>query len=159
MNEHLYGGPGNDIVAGGRGGDYIFGGTGNDVLIGGSGSDHLYGGPGDDMLYGGPNRDTFDCGPGNDTVYRVRHSSSDGLSTGRADASIPDSAGCEHIVNVDPTAAFPMRQILGHNGERHAGGRLGQRLHRGQGRQRPAVRRRRRRTSSRATARRRATTC
>ena len=116
VNEHLYGGPGNDIVAGGRGGDFIFGGTGNDVLIGGSGSDHLYGGPGDDTLYGGPNRDTFDCGPGNDTVYRVRHSSSDGLSTGRADASIPESAGCEHIVNVDPTGAFPMRQILGHNG-------------------------------------------
>jgi Ca2+-binding RTX toxin-like protein len=123
VSEHLYGGPGNDIVAGGRGGDNLFGGTGNDILIGGSGSDHLYGGPGDDTLYGGPNRDTFDCGPGNDTVYRVRHSSSGGLSTGRADASIPDSAGCEHIVNVDPTAAFPMRQILGHNsGDTLAGG-------------------------------------
>jgi Ca2+-binding RTX toxin-like protein len=116
VNEHLYGGPGNDIVAGGRGGDDLFGGTGNDVLIGGSGSDHLYGGPGDDTLYGGPNRDSFDCGSGDDTVYRVRHSSSDGLSTGRADASIPKSAGCEHIINTDPTGAFPMRQILGRSG-------------------------------------------
>src|SRR3954469_23258093 len=116
VSEHLYGGPGDDIVAGGRGGDDLFGGTGNDVLIGGSGSDHLYGGPGDDILYGGPNRDTFDCGPGDDTVYRVRHSSSDGLSTGRADASIPKSAGCEHIVNSDPTGGFPMRQILGGSG-------------------------------------------
>src|SRR5919201_607934 len=114
VNEHLYGGPGNDIIAGGRGGDNLFGGTGNDVLIGGSGSDHLYGGPGDDVLYGGPNRDTFDCGPGDDTVYRVRHSSPDHLSTGRADAPIPKSAGCEHVVSSDPTAAFPMRQILGH---------------------------------------------
>jgi Ca2+-binding RTX toxin-like protein len=116
VNEHLYGGPGNDVVAGGRGGDNIFGGTGNDVLIGGSGSDHLYGGPGDDVLYGGPNRDTFDCGPGNDTVYRVRHSSPDHLSTGRADASIPPSAGCEHIINSDPTAGFPLHQLLGHGG-------------------------------------------
>jgi Tol biopolymer transport system component len=116
VNEHLYGGPGNDIVAGGRGGDDLFGGTGNDVLIGGSGSDRLYGGPGDDTLYGGPNRDTFDCGPGDDTVYRVRHSSPDRLSTGRADGSIPKSAGCEHIVNTDPTGAFPLRQIAGHDG-------------------------------------------
>ncbi|HEY1594454.1 MAG TPA: hypothetical protein VGF74_03575, partial [Thermoleophilaceae bacterium] len=116
VNEHLYGGPGNDIVAGGRGGDNLFGGTGNDVLIGGSGSDHLYGGPGDDVLYGGPNRDTFDCGPGDDTVYRVRHSSPDHLSTGRADASIPASAGCEHIINADPTAAFPLHQITGGSG-------------------------------------------
>src|SRR3954447_16063746 len=123
VGEHLYGGPGNDIVAGGRGGDSIFGGTGNDVLVGGSGSDHLYGGPGDDVLYGGPNRDVFDCGPGDDTVYRVRRSSTDGLSTGRADASIPASAGCEHIITGDPTAAFPMRQILGHaGGDTLAGG-------------------------------------
>jgi Ca2+-binding RTX toxin-like protein/Tol biopolymer transport system component len=116
VREHLYGGPGNDIVAGGRGGDNLFGGTGNDALIGGSGSDHLYGGPGDDVLYGGPNRDTFNCGPGNDTVYRVRHSSPDHLSTGRADASIPASAGCEHIVSGDPTAGFPLHQLLGHAG-------------------------------------------
>jgi Ca2+-binding RTX toxin-like protein/Tol biopolymer transport system component len=116
VREHLYGGPGNDIVAGGRGGDNLFGGSGNDVLIGGSGSDRLYGGPGDDVLYGGPNRDVFDCGPGNDTVYRVRHSSPDHLSTGRADALIPASAGCEHIVNADPTAGFPLHQLLGHGG-------------------------------------------
>src|SRR3954447_1463779 len=123
VGEHLYGGPGNDIVAGRRGGDSIFGGAGNDVLVGGSGSDHLYGGPGDDVLYGGPNRDVFDCGPGDDTVYRVRRSSTDGLSTGRADASIPASAGCEHIITGDPTAAFPMRQILGHaGGDTLAGG-------------------------------------
>jgi Ca2+-binding RTX toxin-like protein len=116
VREHLYGGPGNDVVAGGRGGDNLFGGAGNDVLIGGSGSDHLYGGPGDDVLYGGPNRDVFDCGPGDDTVYRVRRSSPDHLSTGRADASIPASAGCEHIINPDPTAGFPLHQILGHGG-------------------------------------------
>jgi len=116
VREHLYGGPGNDVVAGGRGGDNLFGGAGNDVLIGGSGSDHLYGGPGDDVLYGGPNRDVFDCGPGEDTVYRVRRSSPDRLSTGRADASIPASAGCEHIVGADPTAGFPLHQILGHGG-------------------------------------------
>jgi Ca2+-binding RTX toxin-like protein len=114
VREHLYGGPANDIVAGGRGGDNLFGGAGNDVLVGGSGSDHLYGGPGDDVLYGGPNRDTFDCGPGDDTVYRVRHSSPDHLSTGRADAPLGNSSGCEHVVNGDPTAGFPLHQILGH---------------------------------------------
>jgi len=116
VREWLYGGAGNDIVAGGRGGDSLVGGTGNDVLIGGSGSDHLYGGPGDDVLYGGPNRDVFDCGPGEDTVYRVRHSSPDHLSTGRADAPLRGASGCEHVVNADPTAAFPLHQILGHGG-------------------------------------------
>src|SRR5436190_962803 len=102
------GGPTCGTDEGDDAGDSVFGGTGDDVLIGGSGSDYLYGGPGNHALYGGPNRDTFDCGPGDDIVYRVRHSSSDGLSTGRADASIPKSAGCEHIVNTDPTGAFPM---------------------------------------------------
>src|SRR5919204_388509 len=75
----------------------------------------FFGENGHDTVEGSAYNDVVQGGPGNDTVYRVRHSSSDGLSTGRADASIPKSAGCEHIVNVDPTGAFPMRQLLGHD--------------------------------------------
>lgn len=116
IREYFYGGPGNDVVAGGRGNDNVYGGTGDDTLVGGSGSDRLYGGPGNDALYGGPNRDTFDCGPGDDTVYRVRTSSSDRSSTGRRDGFIPKAASCEHIVDSDPTSDFPLRDLLGTNG-------------------------------------------
>lgn len=109
VREHLYGGPGNDLVAGGRGNDFVYGGTGNDVLLGGNGPDRLFGGPGDDMLYGGSGRDVFDCGPGFDTVYRVRGSAD-------RDGPIPRSAGCERIVNTDPTREFPLRGIRGTDG-------------------------------------------
>lgn len=112
VDERFYGGPGNDVLGGGRGGDYLYGGTGDDVLLGGTGSDYLYGGPGDDRLYGGPNRDTFDCGPGNDTVYRVRVDT-DRSSIGRRDAFISRAANCERVVNVDPTADFALRDVLG----------------------------------------------
>jgi Tol biopolymer transport system component len=109
VRERLYGGPGNDVVAGGRGNDFVYGGTGNDVVLGGNGPDRLFGGPGDDQLYGGSGRDVFDCGPGNDTVYRVRG------SAGR-DGFIPRSAGCERIVNSDPTRDFPLRGVRGTDG-------------------------------------------
>ena len=110
VREHLYGGPGNDLVAGGRGNDFVYGGTGNDVVLGGNGPDRLFAGPGDDILYGGSGRDVFDCGPGNDTAYRVRGSADrDGL--------IPRSAGCERIVNTDPTREFPLRGVRGSNGQ------------------------------------------
>jgi Tol biopolymer transport system component len=113
VRERLYGGPGDDALGGGRGSDRLHGGTGNDVLYGGSGSDVLYGGPGDDVLYGGPNRDVFDCGPGRDTVYRVRTSGTGRSSTERRDAFISRTARCERIVDRDPTADFPLRDILG----------------------------------------------
>ena len=116
IREQFYGGPGNDVVAGGRGNDNVYGGTGDDVLVGGSGSDRLFGGPGDDTLYGGPNRDSFDCGPGNDTVYRVRVNSTDRSSTGRRDGFIRKAASCERIIDSDPTADFPLRDMLGTNG-------------------------------------------
>src|SRR5919204_554879 len=99
-----------------NGHDTVEGSGYGDVVQGGPGNDEIYGERGADYIDGGDDSDTVLGGPGNDTVYRVRHSSSDGLSTGRADASIPKSAGCEHIVNTDPTGAFPMRQLLGHDG-------------------------------------------
>jgi Ca2+-binding RTX toxin-like protein/Tol biopolymer transport system component len=111
----LYGGPGDDTLAGGRANDRLYGGTGNDVLYGGSGSDRLFGGPGDDTLYGGPNRDRFDCGPGDDTVYRMRRDT-DRSALGRHDSFIPRAAGCEHVVDGDPTASFPLHDRLGTNG-------------------------------------------
>ncbi len=110
--DKLFGGSGNDTLAGGRANDLLYGGTGDDVLYGGSGSDHLYGGPGNDTLYGGPNRDYFDCGPGDDTVYIV-HRDTGPSSLERHDAFIPKAAGCEHVVDGDPTAPFPLRDQVG----------------------------------------------
>src|SRR4051794_18115232 len=104
----LFGGPGDDTLAGGRAGDKLYGGTGNDVLYGGSGTDRLYGGPGDDTLYGGPNRDYYDCGPGNDTVYYTRRDTGPS-SLERHDGFIPKAAGCERVIEGDPTADFPLR--------------------------------------------------
>jgi Tol biopolymer transport system component len=112
----LYGGPGDDTLAGGRANDKLYGGTGNDTLYGGSGTDHLYGGPGDDTLYGGPNRDYFDCGPGNDTVYIIRRDTGPS-SLERHDAFIPKTAGCEHVIDGDPTAPFPLRDQVGTAGD------------------------------------------
>ncbi|MBA2505277.1 MAG: PD40 domain-containing protein [Thermoleophilaceae bacterium] len=109
VRERLYGGPGNDIVVGGRGNDYLYGNAGDDLLFGGPAGDRLFGGPGDDVLYGGPGRDVFDCGPGDDTVHRVRGQS------GR-DAPIPKEAGCERIINTDPTNASPLRLVRGGSG-------------------------------------------
>jgi Tol biopolymer transport system component/Ca2+-binding RTX toxin-like protein len=111
----MFGGPGDDVVAGGRANDKLYGGTGNDVLYGGSGTDRLYGGPGDDKLYGGPNRDYYDCGPGNDTVYYTRRDLGPS-SLERHDAFIPRAAGCEHVVEGDPTATFPLRDKVGTGG-------------------------------------------
>ena len=108
----LFGGPGDDKLAGGRANDKLYGGIGNDVLYGGSGTDRLYGGPGDDVLYGGPNRDYFDCGPGDDTVYYTRRDLGPS-SLERHDAFIPKAAGCEHVVDGDPTANFPLRNKVG----------------------------------------------
>src|SRR4051794_16401795 len=111
----LYGGAGDDTLAGGRANDKLYGGTGNDVLYGGSGTDRLYGGPGNDILYGGPNRDSFDCGPGDDTVYRVKTSTGPS-SLEHYDSFIPKSAGCEHVVDSDPTAHFPLTDRAGRDG-------------------------------------------
>src|SRR4051812_49010132 len=104
----LFGGPGDDTLASGRANDKLYGGTGNDVLYGGSGTDRLYGGPGDDTLYGGPNRDYYDCGPGNDTVYYTRRDLGPS-SLERHDGFIPKAAGCERVLEGDPTATFPLR--------------------------------------------------
>jgi Ca2+-binding RTX toxin-like protein/Tol biopolymer transport system component len=111
----LYGGPGDDLLAGGRANDSLYGGTGNDTLYGGSGTDRLYGGPGDDILYGGPNRDSYDCGPGSDTVYYTRRDTGPS-SLERHDSFIPKAAGCEHMIDGDPSAAFPLRDKVGTGG-------------------------------------------
>src|SRR4051812_43740357 len=111
----LFGGPGDDTLAGGRANDKLYGGIGNDVLYGGSGTDRLYGGPGDDLLYRGPNRDYFDCGPGNDTAYYTRRDTGPS-SLERHDAFIPKAAGCERVVEGDPTADFPLRDQVATSG-------------------------------------------
>ena len=111
----IFGGPGDDTIDGGRANDLLYGGTGNDTIYGGSGSDRLYGGPGDDTLYGGPNRDSFDCGPGDDTVYYTRRDTGPS-SLERHDSFIPKAAGCEHVIDGDPTHAFPLRNKVGTDG-------------------------------------------
>src|SRR4051794_1698391 len=111
----LFGGPGDDALAGGRANDRLYGGPGNDVLYGGSGTDRLFGGPGDDTLYGGPNRDYYDCGPGNDTVYYTRRDTGPS-SLERHDAFIPKAAGCERVVERDPTADFPLNDKVATGG-------------------------------------------
>jgi Ca2+-binding RTX toxin-like protein/Tol biopolymer transport system component len=112
----LYGGPGNDTVAGGRANDKLYGGTGNDLLYGGSGTDRLFGGPGDDVLYGGANRDYYDCGPGNDTLYYTRRDTGPS-SLERHDAFIPKAAGCEHVIDGDATATFPLNDKVATAGD------------------------------------------
>src|SRR4051812_16726385 len=112
----LFGGPGDDVLAGGRANDKLYGGPGSDVLYGGSGTDRLFGGPGDDALYGGPNRDYFDCGPGNDTLYYTRRDTGPS-SLERHDGFIPKAAGCERVVEGDPTADFPLRDKVGTAGD------------------------------------------
>jgi Tol biopolymer transport system component/Ca2+-binding RTX toxin-like protein len=113
--DSLFGGPGNDTLAGGRAGDKLYGGTGDDILYGGSGTDRLFGGPGDDTLYGGPNRDFYDCGPGDDTVYYTRRDLGPS-SLERRDGFIAKAAGCEHLIEGDPTASFPLRNKVATNG-------------------------------------------
>ena len=112
VRETFRGGPGNDVIAGGRGTDLLYGDEGNDVLLGGSGTDRLEGGEGDDVLFGGPNRDTFDCGAGRDVVYRLRGVSSERNSAGRQDDTLR-GAGCERVINTDPTGDFALRDVLG----------------------------------------------
>ena len=128
----LFGGSGNDTLAGGRANDKLYGGTGDDVLFGGSGTDRLFGGPGNDRLYGGPNRDYYDCGPGDDTVYYTRRDTGPS-SLERHDAFVPKAAGCEHIVEGDPTATFPLRNKVGTNGDDVLAGTDGDDLLEGKG--------------------------
>lgn len=131
IRERFFGGPGGDTIAGGRGTDEIHGEDGADVLLGGSGSDVLDGGDGNDRLFGGPNRDRFECGPGEDTVYRVR-SSSDRSSAGRADGSV-QGKNCETIVDIDPTAAFALKDRIGGAGPDTLTGGSGRDLLQGKG--------------------------
>ena len=148
VNEHLYGGAGNDIVAGGRGGDFAIvqrGAQGNDVVEDrGLGQRPPLRRPGDEHALRG--------GEGYESRHlrlpaRQRH----GLPRPTLVERRPlparqtprsESAGCEHVVDPWIHGAFPMRRgDLGHNGnDTWLAGR--KRLRRGEGRQRPAVRRR-----------------
>lgn len=67
-DNHIEGGPGNDLIQGDGGNDILDGQDGNDILQGGAGTDQLHGGPGDDTLVGGIGPDLLDGGDGSDTV-------------------------------------------------------------------------------------------
>lgn len=78
LEDHLYGGTGNDTLSGDGGKDYLEGGKGDDTLDGGSGDDQIWGGEGkdtlkggddNDKLYGGTGEDTIEGGDGADLIY------------------------------------------------------------------------------------------
>ena len=139
-----------DVLRGGPGNDALEGGPGDDILDGGDDSDRVNGGEGNDLilerrfgvrenLNGGPNRDSFDCGEGDDTVYRILGKGPDTNATGpgRNSAGRQDStvrgAGCEHVVNTDPSADFALRDVLGTSSRDILVGRSGPDLLQGKG--------------------------
>jgi Ca2+-binding RTX toxin-like protein len=79
-NDHLVGGPDDDLLDGRGGNDYLDGGDGDDLLTGDDGDDQLFGGAGndwlsgdsglagDDWLDGGEGADDLNGGGGNDTL-------------------------------------------------------------------------------------------
>jgi Ca2+-binding RTX toxin-like protein len=74
-SEHLYGGPGDDVLLGrdvmiGSAYQNFNGGPGSDRIDGKAGRDAIYGGRGPDRLTGGEGADfTLLGGPGNDTLF------------------------------------------------------------------------------------------
>jgi Ca2+-binding RTX toxin-like protein len=78
LDDTLFGGGGDDVVASAFGEDILYGNTGNDTVKGGGGQDSLYGGQGDDAiegendadtLFGNIGADTVNGGQGADVVY------------------------------------------------------------------------------------------
>jgi hypothetical protein len=66
-NDHVSGGPSDDVLRGGAKNDHLAGGPGNDALVGGDGNDKLAGDAGNDLLIGGAGNDGLTGGPGIDT--------------------------------------------------------------------------------------------
>ena len=59
LNDHVFGGSGNDVAEGLAGNDFLSGAGGDDTLSGGDGDDTLEGGSGDNVLRGGEGDDTY----------------------------------------------------------------------------------------------------
>ncbi|MFR9726673.1 calcium-binding protein [Streptomyces sp. MS19] len=68
IDEVLHGGPGDDMIDGWDGDDIAYGDAGNDHITGGEGDDILVGGAGDDHITGDGGRDIAIGWPGRDHV-------------------------------------------------------------------------------------------
>ena len=69
--EHVWGGPGNDVIRGNAGANRLYGYGGDDELYGDDGDDWLYGGSGNDVLDPGDNDNGYDWisgSAGNDRI-------------------------------------------------------------------------------------------
>jgi Ca2+-binding RTX toxin-like protein len=91
LDDHIYGGTGNDTLSGAGGDDYIEGNANDDELKGGGGNDTLLGGKGSDILEGGQDDDTLLGGAGFDTY--IYH-------TGDGQDTIIDSDG-DGLIKID----------------------------------------------------------
>jgi hypothetical protein len=66
-NDHLVGGPSDEVLQGGAKNDHLSGGLGNDALVGGDGNDKLGGSAGNDLIIGGAGNDNLSGGAGINT--------------------------------------------------------------------------------------------
>jgi Ca2+-binding RTX toxin-like protein len=66
-NDHLVGGPSDEVLQGGAKNDHLSGGLGNDALVGGDGNDKLEGGAGNDLIIGRAGNDNLSGGTGINT--------------------------------------------------------------------------------------------
>ena len=64
VNDLIYAGFGEDVVAGRTGDDTIYGGPGNDLILGHRGDDTIYGGDETDEVYGKADNDILYGGDG-----------------------------------------------------------------------------------------------
>lgn len=68
-NEHIFGEPGDDMIAGRGGDDRIFGYNGDDIIKGGGGNDYIGAGEGKNVAYGGNGADVIGGGSDRDKIF------------------------------------------------------------------------------------------
>lgn len=68
-NDHITGGPGNDLIIGGEGNDHLSGGGGDDCIVGGPGNDKIAGEGGNDVIIGGEGNDNLAGDGGDDILF------------------------------------------------------------------------------------------
>jgi large repetitive protein len=73
LDNKLFGGTGDDVIAGGSGNDLLKGNAGNDAIDGGAGDDTLIGDAGNDILNGGTGSNTL-IGGEEDDLYEIETS-------------------------------------------------------------------------------------
>ena len=95
------GGTGDDHLEGGPKNDLLSGGPNDDRLVGNNGRDMYYGGEGDDTLIGGKDHDFMIGGGGNDNLYG--HGDDDHLDGGKGLDGLFGGAGKDYLIGgADP---------------------------------------------------------